>query len=125
MKPKNAVVVDGVRTAFSKGGRGKLEAARLDELLERRLGVVVTEVEEAGGRVLRTKVGDRYIVDAMLVSGAGLGGEKSVHDIVREHPALLNLSDDFQIVDERLADERDDDEVPTGGGVMHDRCPPV
>ncbi len=32
MKFRNAVVVDGVRSPFSKGGRGKLEAARLDEI---------------------------------------------------------------------------------------------
>jgi phosphoglucosamine mutase len=48
-------------------------------------GGLARAVEEAGGRVLRTKVGDRYIVDAMLVSDAGLGGEKSGHVIIREH----------------------------------------
>jgi acetyl-CoA acetyltransferase family protein len=32
MRLRNAVVVDGVRTAFTKGGRGKLEAARMDEV---------------------------------------------------------------------------------------------
>jgi acetyl-CoA acetyltransferase family protein len=32
MKLRNAVVVDGVRTAFTKGGRGKLEAARMDDV---------------------------------------------------------------------------------------------
>ena len=32
MKLRNVVIVDGVRTPFSKGGRGKLEAARMDEL---------------------------------------------------------------------------------------------
>jgi len=32
MKLRNAVVVDGVRTAFTKGGRGKLEATRLDDV---------------------------------------------------------------------------------------------
>jgi len=32
MKLRNCVIVDGVRTPFSKGGRGKLEATRMDDL---------------------------------------------------------------------------------------------
>jgi len=32
MKLRNAVVVDGVRSPFAKGGRGRLEATRFDEL---------------------------------------------------------------------------------------------
>jgi phosphoglucosamine mutase len=48
-------------------------------------GGLARAVEQAGGHVLRTKVGDRYIVDSMLVSDAGLGGEKSGHVIIREH----------------------------------------
>jgi len=55
-----------VVTVLSNGG---LEAA---------LGV-------AGGKLVRTPVGDKYILEGMQVTGAGLGGEKSGHVIVLEH----------------------------------------
>jgi phosphoglucosamine mutase len=42
-------------------------------------------ISRAGGRVARTPVGDKYILDGMIFMEASLGGEKSGHIIIREH----------------------------------------
>ncbi len=47
-------------------------------------GGLQAAVETVGGEVIRTPVGDKYILEGMQVSGATLGGEKSGHVIVLE-----------------------------------------
>ena len=48
-------------------------------------GGLQASVEAAGGQIVRTPVGDKYILEGMQVSGATLGGEKSGHVIILEH----------------------------------------
>jgi phosphoglucosamine mutase len=81
-------VVDGDQVlgilALDRLERGVLpEGALVVSVLSN--GGLQAAVEAAGGQVVRTPVGDKYILEGMQVSGAGLGGEKSGHVIVREH----------------------------------------
>ena len=81
-------VVDGDQVlgilALDRLERGVLpEGALVVSVLSN--GGLQSAVEAAGGQVIRTPVGDKYILEGMQVSGAGLGGEKSGHVIVLEH----------------------------------------
>jgi phosphoglucosamine mutase len=42
-------------------------------------------IEAAGGRVIRTPVGDKNVIDRMLAEDFNLGGEQSGHMIFRDH----------------------------------------
>ena len=44
-----------------------------------------TAIAGAGGRVVRTGVGDRYVIDEMLRHGCNFGGEQSGHLIFRDY----------------------------------------
>jgi phosphoglucosamine mutase len=81
-------VVDGDRVlgilALERLRRGALAAETLVVSILSNGGLQQV-VEAAGGSIVRTPVGDKYILEGMQVSGAGLGGEKSGHVIVWEH----------------------------------------
>jgi phosphoglucosamine mutase len=81
-------VIDGDQLlgiiALDRLGRAALEGSTLVVSVLSNGGLAAV-VEGRGGTVIRTPVGDKYILDAMLVYGAGVGGEKSGHVIIREH----------------------------------------
>jgi phosphoglucosamine mutase len=81
-------VVDGDQVlgilALDRIERGALpEGALVVSVLSN--GGLQAALEAAGGQIIRTPVGDKYILEGMQVSGAGLGGEKSGHVIILEH----------------------------------------
>jgi phosphoglucosamine mutase len=84
----NGNVVDGDQLlgvlALDRLARGELpEGALVVSVLSN--GGLQSALDAAGGHVVRTPVGDKYILEGMLVSRAGLGGEKSGHVIILEH----------------------------------------
>ena len=83
----HGAVVDGDRIlgilALERLGRGALPGGLVVSVLSN--GGLQGAVEGAGGTVVRTPVGDKYILEGMQLSGATLGGEKSGHVIVLEH----------------------------------------
>ncbi len=62
---------------------GTLAKRLLVTTVQSNLGVDAA-IDLAGGRVCRTSVGDRYVIERMLEEGATLGGESSGHVICAE-----------------------------------------
>src|SRR5438270_14009983 len=84
----NGAHVDGDRVlaacALALKGRGRLAGDLVVTTVMANIGFH-RAMREAGIEVVTTKVGDRYVLEEMLHTGAVLGGEQSGHVIFREH----------------------------------------
>ncbi len=65
-------------------GRGNLQKNTLVATVMSNYGLNET-MEKHGGKVLRTKVGDRYVIEAMMKDELNVGGEQSGHMIFRDY----------------------------------------
>lgn len=84
---EHGAVLDGdemlTLLALDALGRDALAQRTLVVTVQSNLGVDAA-IAAAGGRVVRTPVGDRYVIERMLAEGAQLGGESSGHVICAE-----------------------------------------
>ncbi len=102
-------IVDGDQVlgilALERLARGALPGGLVVSILSN--GGLQGAVEAAGGEVVRTPVGDKYILEGMQVSGATLGGEKSGHVIILEHTTsgdgIVTAMEVLRVMTERRA----------------------
>jgi phosphoglucosamine mutase len=73
-----ALIALGLQARGELKGDGVVATVMSNLGLERRLG-------QAGLKLLRTKVGDRYVLEEMRKSGCNVGGEQSGHIILSDH----------------------------------------
>jgi phosphoglucosamine mutase len=79
---------DGVLlvTARDLQGRGKLNGSTVVATTMSNMGVEIA-LKKTGIRMVRANVGDKYVLEEMLKTGATLGGEQSGHIIFRDGDA--------------------------------------
>ena len=70
--------------ALGMQSRGKLQGDSVIATVMSNLGLE-RRLEEAGLKLVRTKVGDRYVLEEMRRTGANVGGEQSGHIILTDH----------------------------------------
>jgi phosphoglucosamine mutase len=73
-----ALIALGLHARGELKGDGVVATVMSNLGLERKLG-------EAGLKLLRTKVGDRYVLEEMRAKGCNVGGEQSGHIILADH----------------------------------------
>ncbi len=85
---ENGKVVDGDNLmaicALHMIRQGRLKHSTLVATVMSNLGLELA-LREAGGRLVRAAVGDRYVMEQMLAGGYNLGGEQSGHLIFLDH----------------------------------------
>jgi len=88
LSDERGAVVDGDRimalTAQHLASQGRLPGGLVVGTVMSNLGLE-RGLERLGLRLLRTKVGDRYVLEEMVAQGAVLGGEQSGHIIYLDH----------------------------------------
>lgn len=87
MCDEHGALIDGddvmAITALDMLGQGNLGEKTLVSTVMSNAGLDAA-LHGAGGRVVRTPVGDRHVIDEMLRNGFNLGGEQSGHMIFRD-----------------------------------------
>jgi phosphoglucosamine mutase len=85
---EHGVIVDGDAIMALCGTRmhkaGKLNRGKLVTTVMSNMGLE-RALEAAGGRVIRTSVGDRYVVEALRAESLSFGGEQSGHLVFMDH----------------------------------------
>jgi phosphoglucosamine mutase len=126
---------DGVLllTARDLRERGKLTGSTVVATTMSNMGVEIG-LKKSGIRMLRANVGDKYVLEEMLKTGATLGGEQSGHIIfrdgdattgdglltalrvmdviVRSHKSLAELVSDLKVFPQKIQNVRVREKVP-------------